>query len=170
MPQKLNSFISPLDTIFHTTMISSSKTYNSSLHLFLIFLVFLFLVIFLGKITLLLSKQASKRLGVLRRLQNYFTLPQLLALYRSFVRPCMEYSSHIWGGSTHTALLEKVESRAFRLINSLALTNSLQSLSARRIVASPSLNYRYYNGHCSSELSRRMPPPMRRARATCIST
>src|ERR1044072_8311266 len=82
-----------------------------------------------------LSKQASKRLGVLRRLQHFFTPPQLLALYRCVVRPCMEYASHIWGGSTHTALLEKVESRAFRLINSPAL----QSLSARRIVASLSL-------------------------------
>ncbi|KAL7632739.1 UNVERIFIED_CONTAM: hypothetical protein RMT77_016940 [Armadillidium vulgare] len=52
MPPKLNSSISLLDTIFHTTMISSSKTLNSNLHLFLIFPVFLFLVIFLGKITL----------------------------------------------------------------------------------------------------------------------
>src|SRR6201990_291727 len=52
MPQKLNSSISLLDTIFHTTTISSSKTRNSNLHLSLIFLVFLFLVIFLGKITL----------------------------------------------------------------------------------------------------------------------
>ncbi|KAL7645491.1 UNVERIFIED_CONTAM: hypothetical protein RMT77_003877 [Armadillidium vulgare] len=117
-----------------------------------------------------LSKQASKRLGVLRRLQNYFTPPQLLALYRGVVRPCMEYASHIWGGSTHTALLEKVESRAFRLINAPALTNSLQSLSARRVVASLSLYYRYYNGHCSSKLSRRIPPQLRRARATRPST
>ncbi|KAL7641293.1 UNVERIFIED_CONTAM: hypothetical protein RMT77_008431 [Armadillidium vulgare] len=117
-----------------------------------------------------LSKQASKRLGVLRRLQYFFTPPQLLALYRGVVRPCMEYASHIWGGSTHTALLEKVESRAFRLINSPALTNSLQSLSARRNVASLSLYYRYYNGHCSSELSRRIPPPLRRVRATRLST
>ncbi|KAL7643214.1 UNVERIFIED_CONTAM: hypothetical protein RMT77_006505 [Armadillidium vulgare] len=117
-----------------------------------------------------LSKQASNRLGVLRRLQNYFTPPQLLALYRGVVCPCMEYASHIWGGSTHTALLEKVESRAFRLINSPALTNSLQSLSARRIVASLSLYYRYYNRHCSSELSDRIPPPLRRARATRLST
>jgi hypothetical protein len=46
-----------------------------------------------------LSKQASKRLGVLRRLQHFFNLPQLLALYRGGVRPCMEYASHIWGGS-----------------------------------------------------------------------
>ena len=75
-----------------------------------------------------LTKQASKRLGVLRRLRNFFTPSQLLALYRGVVRPCMEYASHIWGGSTHTALLEMVESRAFHLINSPALTNSLQSL------------------------------------------
>ncbi|KAL7630252.1 UNVERIFIED_CONTAM: hypothetical protein RMT77_019605 [Armadillidium vulgare] len=117
-----------------------------------------------------LSKQASKRLGVLRRLHSFFTPPQLLALYRGVVRPCMEYASHIWGGSTHTAILEKVESRAFRLINTPALTNSLQSLSSRRIVASLSLYYRYYNGHCSSELSRCIPPPLRRARATRLST
>ena len=38
------------------------------------------------------SKQASKWLGVLRRLQHFFNLPQLLALYRGVVRPCMEYA------------------------------------------------------------------------------
>jgi hypothetical protein len=117
-----------------------------------------------------LSKSASKRLGVLRRLQNFFTPPQLLALYRGVVRPCMEYASHVWGGSTHTARLEKVESKAFRLIHSPPLTDSLQSLSARRTVASLSLYYRYYNGHCSSELSSRMPPSLRRARTTRLST
>src|SRR6201990_2343616 len=102
MPQKLNSSIFLLDTIFHTTMISSSKTLNSNLHLFSIFSVFLFLVNFLGKITFTsLSKQASKRLGVLRRLRSFFTPPQLLALYRGVVCPCMEYASHILGGSTH---------------------------------------------------------------------
>src|ERR1044072_3126891 len=82
----------------------------------------------------------------------------------------MEYASYILGGFTHTVLLEKIESKVFRLINSPALTNSLQSLSARRIVASLSLYYLYYNGHCSSELSRRIPPPLRRALATRLST
>ena len=42
-----------------------------------------------------LSKQASKRLGFLRRLRSFFTPPQLLALYRGIVCPCMEYVSHI---------------------------------------------------------------------------
>ena len=78
----------------------------------------------------------------------------------------MEYASHIWGGSTP----HKVESRVFRLINSSARTNSLQSLSSRQILATLSLYYRYYNGHCSSELLRRIPPPLRSARATRLST
>ena len=59
---------------------------------------------------------------------------------------------------------------AFRLINTIAHTKFLQSLSARRNVASLSLSYHYYNGHCSSELSRRIPPPLRRAHATRLST
>src|ERR1044072_2843968 len=42
-----------------------------------------------------LSKQAPKRMGVLRRLRSFFTPSQLLALYRGAVRPCMEYASHI---------------------------------------------------------------------------
>ena len=153
MYQKLNFSISLFDTIFHITIISSSKSHNSNLHLSLIFFVFLFSDISWKDHITSLSKQASKMLGVLRLFQNYFTPPQLLALYRGVVRPCMEYASHIWGGSTHTLLLEKVESRAFRLINAPALTNTLQSLSARRIVASLSFYYRYCNGHCSSELS-----------------
>ena len=36
--------------------------------------------------------------------------------------------------------------------------------------SSLSLYYRYYNGHCSSELSRRIPTSLRRARATRLST
>ncbi|KAL7630539.1 UNVERIFIED_CONTAM: hypothetical protein RMT77_019269 [Armadillidium vulgare] len=82
----------------------------------------------------------------------------------------MEYASHIWGRSTHATFLEIVESRAFRLIYSPALINSFQSLSASRTAASVPLYYRYFNGHCSSELSRRIPPPLRRARATLLST
>src|ERR1700755_713486 len=103
-------------------------------------------------------------------LENFLTPHHLLPLDRAVVRPCVEYASHIWGGSTHTVILEKVQSKSFRLINYPALTNSLQSLSARRTVALLSLYYRYYNGHCSSEISRRIPSPLKRARATCLST
>ena len=91
---------------------------------------------------------------------------QLLSLYRGLIRPCMEYSSHVWGGSPATRLLDRVESKAIRLINSPPLTDSLQPLSLRRNVASLSVYYRYYTGHCSSELSECMLPPLRRARNT----
>ena len=117
-----------------------------------------------------LAKSASKRLGVLSRLRSFFSPTQLLTLYRGLVRPCMEYSSHVWGGSPHTALLNRVESKAIRLINSPPLTDSLQPLSLRRNVASLSLFYRYFNGHCSSELSACIPPPLRRARSTRLAT
>src|ERR1044072_4984089 len=73
-------------------------------------------------------------------LSNPFLPVELLALCKRVVHPCKEYASHIWGGSTHTALLKKVLYRVFRLINFLVLSNSLQSLSASRIAASLSLN------------------------------
>ncbi|MPC53713.1 hypothetical protein E2C01_047611 [Portunus trituberculatus] len=47
----------------------------------------------------------------------------------------MEYSSHVWD-STHTVLLERVESKAFCLINSPPLTDCLQPLSHCRNIAS----------------------------------
>ena len=89
-----------------------------------------------------LANQASKRLGVLRRLKRFFTPSQLFALYRGLVRPCMEYASHVWGRSPrdHVACLDLIQSRAVRLIDSQELT-SIQPLRVRRNVASLSLFY-----------------------------
>ena len=117
-----------------------------------------------------LAKSASMKLGVLWRLRQFFSPPQLLSLYRGLIRPCMEYASHVWGGSTHTALLNRVESKAFRLISSPPLTNCLQSLKFRRNVASLAIFYRYFHGYCSSELANCMPPPLLRPRCTRLST
>ncbi|KAL7645007.1 UNVERIFIED_CONTAM: hypothetical protein RMT77_004831 [Armadillidium vulgare] len=112
------------------------------------------------------ARAASKKLGVLFRLREFFSSSQLLQLYKGLIRPCMEYCSHICGGSGFTSLLDKVESKAKRLINCSALSNSLDSLSLRRDVGSLSLLYRYYSGKCSRELSTRVPPPLRRPRST----
>merc|ERR1712035_253209 len=106
-----------------------------------------------------LAKSASMKVGILLRLRPFFSPPQLLALYRGLIRPCMDYASHIWGSSTHTSLLNRVESKAFRLINSPSLTDCLQSLKIRRSVASLSIFYRYFHANCSSELANCMPPP-----------
>ncbi|KAL7638167.1 UNVERIFIED_CONTAM: hypothetical protein RMT77_011792 [Armadillidium vulgare] len=78
----------------------------------------------------------------------------------------MEYCSHIWGCSGSSSILERVESKAKRLINCPLLSNTLDPLSLRHDVGALSLFYRYYNGRCSRELDSRIPPPLRRPRCT----
>ena len=69
-----------------------------------------------------------------------------------------------------TSLLDRVESKAIRLIGDPSLTLTLDPLSLRRKVASLSLFYRYYFGHCSDELAACIPPPMARPHSTCQAT
>src|SRR6201990_2143322 len=114
----------------------------------------------------MVAKAASKKLGVLFRLREFFPSSQLLQLYKGLIRPCMEYCSHICSGSGFTRLLDRVESKAKRLINCSALTNSLDPLYMRRGVGALSLFYRYYSGKCWWDLSTRIPPPLRRPRST----
>ena len=102
----------------------------------------------------MIVKEASKKLGVLFRLREFFSSSQLFRLYRSLIHPCMDYCSHIWCGSHSTYLLNRVKSKAKRLINYPALTNNLDSLSLRRDAGSLSLFYRYFNGQCSGEGNR----------------
>ncbi len=71
---------------------------------------------------------------------------------------------------THTALLNKVKSKAFRLINSPPLTDCILPLNLRRNVASLSIFYRYFHANCSSELAICMPPPLPRPRCTRLSS
>ena len=113
-----------------------------------------------------IAKSACKKLGVLFRCRDYFTSENLFHLYKSLIRPCLEYCSHVWGGSPSSVLLDRVESKAIRLINNPTLTSSLDPLSLRRKVASLSLFYRYYFGHCSVDLAGCVPPPLVRPRGT----
>ena len=95
---------------------------------------------------------------------------QLFALYRGLIHPCMEYGSHVWGDSTHTALLNRVESKAFCSINSPPLTDCLDFLNHRRNVASLSIFYRYFHADCSSELANCLPLSLLRPSYTRLST
>ena len=113
-----------------------------------------------------IAKSASKKLGVLFRCKQYFNFAQLLTLYTGSIRHCLEYCSHIWGSSPYTSLLDRVESKAIHLTGDPSLTSTLDPLSLRRKVASLSLFYRYYFGHCSEELAACSPPPMARPRST----
>ena len=66
----------------------------------------------------------------------------------------------------YISLLDRVESKAIRLIGDPSLTSTLDPLSLRRKVASLSLFYRYYFGRCSDELAACIPPPMAQPRFT----
>ncbi len=117
-----------------------------------------------------ITKPASSRLGVLHRLQHFFSSQQMLTVYKGLVCPCMEYASHIWGGSTHNELLDRVESKVLCLIGYPHLTNYLLPLKSCRTVTSLSIFYSYFHAHCSSELADCMPPPFLRPRQTRFSS
>ena len=99
-------------------------------------------------------------MGVLFRCKQYFKTAHSFKLYTGFNCPCLEYCSHIWGSSPYTSLLDRIESKAIRLIGDPSLTSTLNPLSLWRKVASLSLFYRHYFGHCSDELAACIPPPM----------
>ena len=117
-----------------------------------------------------IAKSASNKLGILFRCRPFFTCEQLLRIYKGLIRPCLEYCSHVWGGSSSTYILDRVESKAFRLINSPNHTSQLPSLQLRRNVASLSLFYRYYFGRCSEELSYCVPRPKSWGRSTRLAS
>ena len=100
---------------------------------------------------------------------SIFSSFQLLTLYMCIIRPRMEYDSHVWGGSTYTTLLNRMESKAFCL-NSPPLTDCLDSLSYRGNVASLSISYHYFHADCSSELANCMPPSLPWPCCTRLST
>ena len=119
-----------------------------------------------------IAKHASHKLYVLSRARGYFSPSQLLTIYKYQIRPSLEYCSHVWDSAPKSALhlLDRVQSKAIRLINNPNLTNSLQSLSHRRLVADLSILYNHFHGHCSQETKNIIPDPVRRVRTTRSST
>ena len=83
----------------------------------------------------------------------YLTPPAILYLYKSQIRPKMEYCCHLCGGAAQSTLtgLDRVQNRLRNLVGD-ELFSSLEPLSHRRDVASLSLLYRYFHGKCSDAL------------------
>ena len=113
-----------------------------------------------------IAKSACRKLDVLFRCRIYFSSDQLLKIYIGLIRPCLEYCSHIWSGSSYACILDRIESKAFRLINDRNLTDPLDPLHLCCKVASLSFFYRYYFGHCYSQLKDWVPQPIPRFRCT----
>ena len=101
-----------------------------------------------------IAKTASKKFGVLIRSMKFLSSEVALYLYKSTLRPCMEYCCHVWAGapSCYLELLDKLQKRICRTVGP-SLAASLEPLAHRRNVASLSIFYGSYFGRCSSELA-----------------
>ena len=109
-----------------------------------------------GSYIVSIAKTASKKIGALIRSMKFLSPEVALYLYKSTIRPCMEYCCHVWAGAPSCYL-------------EFSLAASLEPLAHRRNVASLSLFYRYYFGRCSSELAQLVPLPYSRGRSTRYS-
>ena len=118
-----------------------------------------------------IAKRAAMKVGSLYRARRYLPTECILHLYKSLIRPCIEYCCHIWAGSSADvlSLLDRIQKRVVNIVGP-QLAAKLQSLSHRRDVASLSLFYKYYHGLCSDELSSLVPPTKVFNRRTRLST
>ena len=123
-----------------------------------------------GSYIVSIAKTASKKIRALIRSMKFLSPEVALYLYKSTIRPCMEYCCHVWAGapSCYLELLDKLQKRICRTVGP-SLAASLEPLAHRRNVASLSLFYRYYFGRCSSELAQLVPLPYSRGRSTRYS-
>ena len=117
-----------------------------------------------GSYIVSIAKTASKKIGALIRSVKFVSPEVALYLYKSTIRPCMEYCCHVWAGapSCYLELLDKLQKRICRTVGP-SLAASLGN------VASLSLFYRYYFSRCSSELAQLFPLPHSRGRSTRYS-
>ena len=104
------------------------------------------------------AKTASKKIGTLIHSMKFLSPEVALYLYKSTIRPCMDYCCQAWvsGPSCYLELLGKLQKRICRAV-APSIAASLEPLAHRRNVASLSLFYRYYFGRCSSEMAQLVP-------------
>ena len=85
-----------------------------------------------GSYIISIAKTASKKIGVLIRSMNFVSPEVALYLYKSAIRPCMEYCCHVWAGapSSYLELLDKLQKRICRTIGP-SIAASLEPLAHR---------------------------------------
>ena len=62
-----------------------------------------------GSYIISIVKSATKKIGALIRFMKFLSPEVALYLYKSTIRPCMEYCSHVWAGAP-TCYLELLDS------------------------------------------------------------
>ena len=71
-----------------------------------------------GSYIISIAKTTSKKIGALIRSMRFLSPEVALYLYKSTIRPCMEYCCHVWAGapSCNLELLDKLQKRICRTV------------------------------------------------------
>ena len=71
-----------------------------------------------GSYIISIAKTASKKIGALIRSMKFLSPEVALYLYKSIIRPCMEYCCHVWTSapSCYLELLDKLQKRIYRTV------------------------------------------------------
>ena len=90
-----------------------------------------------GSYIISIAKTASKKIGALIRSMKFISPEIALYIYKSTIRPCMEYCCNVWAGapSCYLELLDKLQKQICRTVGR-SLATSLERLAHRRSVAS----------------------------------
>ena len=83
------------------------------------------------------SKEGAKGFGFLKQCKKYFTPCDLRTIYVTYIRPKMEYNSHLWAAASKSALdfVDRIQSRALKLIGNDRFASSIIFLGHRRNVS-----------------------------------
>ena len=124
-----------------------------------------------GSYIIYIGKIAFKKTGALIGYMKFLSPEAALYLYKSIIRPCMEYYCHLLGDvlSCYLEMLDKLQKQICRTVCA-SLAASLEPLGRCRNVASLSYCsccnvYKCYFGRYLSGLPELLPPPY----STCYS-
>ena len=97
-----------------------------------------------GSYIISIAKSASKKIGALIHSMKFLSSEVALYLYKSIIRPCMEYCCHVWAGTPGCSLelLDKLQKWLCRTVGP-SLAVSLEPLAHPQNVASLSLFYKH---------------------------
>ena len=85
--------------------------------------------------------QANKGVGLLRKLQTILPCNSLLTIYKSFIRPLLDYADVIYDQPSNTSFAKKIESVQYNA--ALAITGAIKGSSREKLYQELGLEYLY---------------------------
>ena len=117
-----------------------------------------------------IDKTDSNKIGTLICSMKFLSPEVALCLYKSTIRPCMEYCCHVWGCAPicYFKFLDKLQKWIYMTVGP-SLAACPEPMTHCWNETSLSLFYRYYYGRYSSELAQLAPLPFSWGRSSCYS-